>query len=35
LAKFRDKLKNEGKWNLEEDINVMWNEMAGCIKRVA
>ena len=35
LAKFRDKLKNEGKWNLEEDTNVMWNEMVGCIKRVA
>ena len=35
LAKFKDRMKNEGKQNLEEDINVMWNEMADWIKRVA
>lgn len=27
-------LINKGKWILEEDINVMWSEMVGCIKRV-
>ncbi len=25
----------EGKWNLNEDVDMMWNEMANCIKRVA
>ena len=25
----------EGKWNLDEDVDKMWNKMANCIKRVA
>jgi hypothetical protein len=25
----------EGKWNLDEDVDRMWNEMTNCIKKVA
>ena len=30
----KDKMIIEGKWNLDEDVNKMWNKMANCIKRV-
>ena len=32
---FKDKIINEGKWDLSKDIDKMWNVMANCIKRVA
>ena len=32
---FKDKIINEGNWDLSEDIDKMWNVMANCIKRVA
>ena len=32
---FKDKMIEEGKWNFDEDIKRMWNELAKCIKRVA
>ena len=25
----------KGKWNLDKDVDMIWNEMANCIKRVA
>ena len=28
-------MTKEGKWNLGEDVDQMWNEMASCIKKVA
>ena len=30
----KDKMIIEGKWNLDEDVDKMWNKMANCIKRV-
>ena len=27
-------MTQEGKWDLDEDVDKMWNEMATCIKRV-
>ena len=32
---FKDKMIKEGKWNLDEGVDRMWNEMAKCIKRAA
>ena len=32
---FKDKIIKEGKWNLDKDVDKMWNEMTTCIKRVA
>ena len=32
---FKDKIINEGNWDLSKDIDKMWNVMANCIKRVA
>jgi hypothetical protein len=32
---FKDKMIKERKWNLDEDVDKMRNEMANCIKRVA
>ncbi len=32
---FKDKMIKEGKWNLDKDVDRIWNEMANCIKRVA
>lgn len=31
---FKDKMTKEGKWDLYEDVDNMWNETATCIKRV-
>lgn len=28
----KDKMIIEGKWNLDEDVNKMWNKLANCIK---
>ena len=30
-----EKIKTEGKWRLEGDSNRIWEEMAGCIQRLA
>lgn len=36
LVIFKDKLRNEEIWNLEEeDINVLQSEMVNCIRRLA
>lgn len=32
---FQEKLGEEGVWDIEGDGNILWNEMSGCIKRVA
>lgn len=32
---FRNKLMEEGNWNIEEEVNVMWNEMIVYIRKVA
>ena len=29
------KIIKEFKWNLDEDVDKMWNEIANCIERVA
>jgi len=29
---FKDKMIKKGKWNLDEDVDKMWNEMATCTK---
>lgn len=31
---FKDKMTKDGKWDLDEEVDKMWNEMAACIKRV-
>ena len=31
----KGKMIIEGKWNLDEDVDKMWNKMANYIKRVA
>ena len=28
---FKDKMIKEGKWDVDEDTDKMWNEMANCI----
>ena len=32
---FKDKMTKQCKWNLDEDVDKMWNKMANCMKRVA
>lgn len=32
---FKNKMFKEGKWDLYEYVNKMWNEMASCNKSVA
>lgn len=31
---FEDKMIKEDKWDLDKDVNKMWNEMASFFKRV-
>ena len=35
LSRFRDKMIEEGLWQTNEGVQVMWNEMNSCIQRVA
>ena len=35
LAKFKNQLAKEDFWSFEGEINLMWNKMANCVKKVA
>ena len=32
---FREKMLEESTWDLEDETNILWNKMGGCVKRIA
>ncbi|GMP51562.1 hypothetical protein CsSME_00017746 [Camellia sinensis var. sinensis] len=35
LEIFKNRMDKEGTWDLEDDVNTMWNSMANCMRRIS